>query len=70
MLFLKGHQKSESTFVVRFKNKDGTPDLRYSENREVFCEKGRNKDGSRDMRYKCNRRAKKLIPSTSESDDQ
>lgn len=57
--------KSESTFVVRFKNKDGTPDLRYSENREVFCQKGRNKDGSKDMRLKKNRKEEKLIPPSS-----
>lgn len=68
MFFLQGHMKSESTFVVRFKNKDGTPDLRYSENREVFCQKGRNKDGSKDLRLKKNRKEEKLIPSSSDSE--
>jgi len=62
-----GRIKSESSFVVRFKNKDGSPDLRYRENREIFCEKGLNKDGSEDMRLKSNRKLKKLIPD-SESD--
>jgi hypothetical protein len=40
--------------VTRFKL-DGTPDLRFKGNRDLFLEKGRNKDGTLDMRFKENK---------------
>jgi hypothetical protein len=56
--------------VIRYKKKDGSADLRYTENRIRFNGgRGINKDGSADMRFKANRKKAGLIPeSETESD--
>ena len=44
------HQSSETSL-----RKDGRPDMRFKENRELFLEEGRNKDGRRDKRLRENK---------------
>ena len=43
-------------FIVKKYNKNGTPDLRYKENRDQFLPKGLNKNGTMDMRKLPNRK--------------
>jgi len=56
-------------FVVRYKKKDNSPDMRYNENRLHFLEEGRNKNGELDMRLLNNRKKKGLVPSSDEDSD-
>ena len=46
----------EASCLTGPKKKDGQPDLRYKENRRIFCRSGTNKDGSPDMRMREHRR--------------
>ncbi len=49
-----------SSFEVRYTKLDGSPDMRFKENRIIWCKKGKNIDGSPDMRVKKNRQKKGL----------
>jgi hypothetical protein len=48
------------TFVLKKVNLDGTPDMRYKENRAHFLKANTNKDGTLDMRKLSNRKKKGL----------
>ena len=47
--------KKSGSFVLKKKNIDGTPDMRYKENRDEFCLPGLCADGTPDMRLLENR---------------
>ena len=47
-------------FILKRVNKDGSPDMRYRENREHYLPKFQNKDGSDDLRLLVNRKKKGL----------
>ena len=49
-------EAEEEKFVLKKINTDGSPDMRYKENREHFLGKNKNKDGSFDMRKLINRK--------------
>ena len=52
----KGQQNSKKgSFVLKKKNLNGEPDMRYKENRDQFLEPGLNVDGTPDMRLLENR---------------
>lgn len=46
---------SKKSFKPQFITKKGLPDMRYKENRKVYCSPGCNVDGSLDLRLKINR---------------
>ena len=47
--------KKSGSFILKKKNLDGTPDMRYKENREQLLEPGKWVDGTTDMRLLKNR---------------
>ena len=51
----KSKYKKSGSFILKKKNIDGTPDMRYTENREQFLEPGMCADGTPDMRLLQNR---------------
>ena len=54
---------------MKYKNKDGSPDFRYKENREAFLPVGMRKDGKTlDMRFKINRVKEGLAPEINKYD--
>jgi hypothetical protein len=48
--------KSKEKFVLKKINKDGSPDMRYKENRDHYLPLNTNKDGSLDLRKLINRK--------------
>jgi hypothetical protein len=48
--------KSKEKFVLKKINKDGSPDMRYKENRDHYLPPNTNKDGSMDLRKLKNRK--------------